>query len=176
MIAETTYYLGNVTISTESNNNIGDTAYKAYINERKKDECPVDVTENSDINNCNIWYGNKPTWKGKIALMYASDVGYSSNSKFWKSVYMFDSEYITKIDNTNWMFLTLNRYNWLLNPASNSNKISLYVALKTTSINHVTKVTIDYGSLVRPTLYLKSNVKIIEGKGTELEPYKLILE
>jgi len=109
-----TYYLGNVGVYTTPEQ---DTTISAYNNERGSIVCSSNITENTHTNNCNIWYGNKATWSGKVALLYPSDYGYSSNSSCWtRALY----GYSNGCQNKSWIFESFNisDIEWLLSPAS----------------------------------------------------------
>lgn len=86
----------------------------------------------------------------KIGLMYASDYGYAVNNGY----------------KNNWLFTK--GFEWTMTDYSSSYPV--YV--------------VDYGELdfatsdgyaVRPVLYLKSNVYVISGDGSEGNPYKIML-
>lgn len=90
----------------------------------------------------------------KIGLMYASDYGYAMNS--------------TNDYKNNWLFTkcyewTMTAYNSDTNPVRVVNSGGL-------------SYTFSYGGYaVRPVLYLKSNVYVISGDGSEGNPYKIML-
>lgn len=87
----------------------------------------------------------------KVGLMYASDYGYTMNSSY----------------ENNWLFtkgseLTMTTYN-------SSNYV--YVGFTGGLYSSMSY----YSSAVRPVLYLKSNVYVISGDGSEGNPYKIML-
>ena len=89
----------------------------------------------------------------KIGLMYASDYGYAMNS--------------TNDYKNNWLFTK--GYEWTMTAYSSSSPVRV-------GNGGVLHDTIAYnGFAVRPVLYLKSNVYVISGDGSEGNPYKIML-
>ena len=89
----------------------------------------------------------------KVGLMYASDYGYAMNS--------------TNDYKNNWLFTK--GFEWTMTAYSSSNPVR---------VNYSGGLDLSsayYGSAVRPVLYLKSNVYVVSGNGTEGNPYKLML-
>lgn len=87
----------------------------------------------------------------KIGLMYASDYGYAMNGSY----------------KNNWLFTK--GYQWTMTAYNASRPVVVY--------NHG-GLDSDYayvGYAVRPVLYLKSNVYVISGDGSEGNPYKIML-
>lgn len=89
----------------------------------------------------------------KIGLMYASDYGYAMNS--------------TNDYKNNWLFTK--GYEWTMTAYD----ASLPVDISSTGGLSVSRVSFGYA--VRPVLYLKSNVYVISGDGSEGNPYKIML-
>ncbi len=87
----------------------------------------------------------------KIGLMYASDYGYAVNNGY----------------KNNWLFTK--GYEWTMTADSSSSPVlvdndgGLYI------------LDAYNGCAVRPVLYLKSNVYVISGDGSEGNPYKIML-
>ena len=104
--------------------------------------------------------------------MYTSDYGYSADSKYWNTklgLGTFDG----MAGNSSWLQTTTNHkfHEWLLSPSSN---ITTYVACWLITYDIVNNCYVrNAGVEVRPCLYLKSNVKIISGDGSEQQPYLL---
>lgn len=87
----------------------------------------------------------------KVGLMYASDYGYAMNGSY----------------KNNWLFT--NGYEWTMSAYSSSNPVS---------VNGTGGLIGNFaynGFAVRPVLYLKSNVYVISGDGSEGNPYKIML-
>ena len=89
----------------------------------------------------------------KIGLMYASDYGYAMNS--------------TNDYKNNWLFTK--GYEWTMTAYSSSKPVNVY------SIGGLNNNNAYFGYAVRPVLYLKSNVYVISGDGSEGNPYKIML-
>lgn len=87
----------------------------------------------------------------KIGLMYASDYGYAMNNG----------------SKNNWLFTK--GFEWTMTASSSSHTVR--VAPNGVLLNGIA----SYGSAVRPVLYLKSNVYVISGDGSEGNPYKIML-
>ena len=87
----------------------------------------------------------------KIGLMYASDYGYAVNNGY----------------KNNWLFTK--GYEWTMTASSSSRPVNV------TSTGGLDNYAAYYGYAVRPVLYLKSNVYVISGDGSEGNPYKIML-
>lgn len=90
----------------------------------------------------------------KIGLMYASDYGYAMSS--------------TNDDENNWLFTK--GYEWTMTAYSSSHPVCVNNSGGLIGYNNVYN-----GYAVRPVLYLKSNVYVISGDGSEGNPYKIML-
>lgn len=87
----------------------------------------------------------------KIGLMYASDYGYAMNNGY----------------KNNWLFTK--GYEWTMTAYSSSYPVFV-------RDDGVLNANFTYfGYAVRPVLYLKSNVYVISGDGSEGNPYKIML-
>ena len=166
-----TYYLGNVTL--QENN--GDTTTTAYNNERDEIVCESNVTNLSNENNCDIWYGNQPSWPGAIALLYPSDVGYAAHSSYWSesNLYFYD---VSSVKATSWMMQNANHSvdEWLLSPESYSS----YSALLWNSSGFLLNDSVYYSDgRGRPVLNLKSETTSLDGRDGSINlPYVFIGE
>lgn len=89
----------------------------------------------------------------KIGLMYASDYGYAMNS--------------TNDYKNNWLFTK--GYEWTMTAYNSSGPVGVIYDGGFRSLN------VYVGVEVRPVLYLKSNVYVISGDGSEGNPYKIML-
>lgn len=87
----------------------------------------------------------------KVGLMYASDYGYAMNSGY----------------NNNWLFTK--GYEWTMTAFSSSNPVNV------PNNGGLNDRNAYFGYAVRPVLYLKSNVYVISGDGSEGNPYKIML-
>ena len=90
----------------------------------------------------------------KVGLMYGSDYGYAMNS--------------TNNYKNNWLFTK--GYEWTMTAYSSSAPVVVpyYGALGG-------QIGACYNNAVRPVLYLKSNIYVISGDGSEGNPYKIML-
>ena len=153
----TTYYLGNVVYDNV-------TPSQAYNQER-------------DTSSSNIWSGNASTWTGKIGLMYPSDYGYATDPVVWNgtstAIYYYYN--VSNIETRNWIVKSSDfsdKY-WLISPLSSGSDR----ALRLTMPGYIYYGYVDSDSIsVCPTLYLKSDTKIISGTGASGDPYRLIAE
>lgn len=88
----------------------------------------------------------------KVGLMYASDYGYAMNGRY----------------KDNWLFTK--GYEWTMSAYSSSRPVLVYL---TGGLYGNSSAYVGYA--VRPVLYLKSNVYVISGDGSEGNPYKIML-
>ena len=105
-------------------------------------------------------------WNGKIGLITASDYIRSHTNKTNCGNFSLINQKYATCKNTTYLF-TGTQW-WIFSPASNgtsSRNIQSSGAINSNSVN-----TADN---YRPALYLKSNVKIIGGEGTQTNPYEL---
>ena len=103
------------------------------------------------------------TWDGKIALMYPSDYGYASTGTACRNNLNNCNDANSKANN--WLFNSAGQ--WTLSPGSGYATFVFNVY----SIGHadISHAFSCYG--VRPALFLKSDVVISGGEGTESNPY-----
>ena len=87
----------------------------------------------------------------KIGLMYASDYGYAQNGSVSKN------------------YLFKNALEWTMSAYSSSSPVFVYYE------GDLNGTSAYAGCPVRPVLYLKSNVYVISGDGSEGNPYKIML-
>ncbi len=104
---------------------------------------------------------------GYIGLMSVTDYGYASNDV--------DCERITNLNsinnvcmNNNYLFNSSTQQ-WTITPYSGNT----YYVFRAMTGKRVYNCTVDSILGVRPSLFLKPEIKIIDGKGTEQEPYQL---
>lgn len=118
------------------------------------------------------------TWTGKVGLIYASDFGYASNDKECQNdlragqVYDASAGYDytnVKCKNDNWLHKS--QLYWTLSPSS-----SYSHSVSSVHGEGVVNRSFTYEFLVvRPSVFLKSNIKITSGTGEKESPYKLSL-
>ena len=167
MISDVKYYLGGHGSGNYKN------AQEMYSYERK-------ISGDNFYTN-----GFKTNWLGKIALMYASDYGYAS-SNCETNIFVetasdgFPPATSTKdirvCNDTNWLY-NIKVNEWLLDhsPRSDDSTYSIYLFyIAGQGYIDCRYSTYAWSKLnVRPTLYLKSDVKITGGDGTSTNPYTL---
>ena len=128
----------------------------------------------------NVVYGNNPTkWIGKIALVYPSDYGYATSGgttmdrktcllkelNGWNA-----SEYSECVQNS--YLIVNNSVEWVLSHNSGASNNGFCM----TNAGNIIYCGDVYGShSVRPVVYLKPGVKILDGNGTIDNPYALTL-
>ena len=122
-----------------------------------------------------VYSGRDISWVGKVGLMYPSDYGYATsggsttdrNACLNKELYNWDSSDFSDCKNNDWIFNS--SYQWTITPhASRSDRVfRLYGA------GYVRIYRTNYHSGVRPVVFLKSNIKIIDGDGSSSNPYIL---
>ena len=125
-----------------------------------------------------VYEGRFDIWKGAVGLMYASDYGYSTSgdSSICDSVIMWywrekkDSSAFTECAEKSWLYDSSTDGQWTLTPHSEW----WYGVFRVKYDGHLDpNDEADDENAVRPVLFLKSSVKISDGKGTYDEPYQL---
>ena len=137
-------YYGNMIEDVYFNVGAGDSAYKTAANYYTQ-EIATHATSTS-----------------KIGLMYASDWGYAIEG--FTGILGFDG-YPQNSSDKNWLFS--NGYEWTMSAYSSSNP--LYVA----DNGYLNNFSATDGYAARPVLYLKSNVYVVSGTGTKVDPYRI---
>ena len=97
----------------------------------------------------------------KIGLMYASDWGYAIEGYTSSLVSSSAASYMNK----NWLFSNGNEWT-----------MSAYSSSKNLCVSEFGGLAADSpfsGSAARPVLYLKSNVYVVSGTGTKVDPYRI---
>ena len=108
------------------------------------------------------------TWDGKIALIYPSDYGYASTDRACRNKMNSKTNDVSNCKNENWLFNSANQ--WTLAPGSYyaDRVCSVYSGGDVADYNFASNT---YG--VRPALFLKSDVVILSGEGTNDNPFIL---
>ena len=157
---------------------LGGTDYSAYrqdatgaANNFYNYESRTTVWGSSTGQTCNDGACPRATeWTGKVALIYPSDYGYAVGGEvrstcLSKALY----NYYTGNCGTNDYLRPARGFIWALSPSS-SNSDRAFIVYSTGDLsNDLT----DDGGAVRPAVYLKSEVSISSGNGSESEPYVL---
>ena len=117
-----------------------------------------------------IYSGRSTEWIGKIALMYPSDYMYAGDlSKCSKTGDSWKSD-VTNCRDTSWLRDINNDIQWTISPSSNSFQV-FYIGVS--GEVHFSYFGVTTSRVIRPVLYLKSTVAIIDGEGTSSDPYIL---
>ena len=149
MIDNTVYYLGGLASN------------QLYANDF------YDYERETTVYNCSVNDGACPratTWTGKIGIMYISDYAYATDlSICTEKGHNYDN---SECASNNW--LLLNSDQWTITPLSNDFSGILGVFDK-----GVYADLTYYSNLIRPVVYLKSNITITGGSGTSTNPYTL---
>ena len=103
---------------------------------------------------------------GNIGLMYVSDYGYAATPDYW---YTYLGETIEEKNSNNWLYNGM--YEWFITPANGSVSIFYLYRYGYTSDYIVT----SYASAVRPVFYLKSDVTMLSGDGSEQNPFRILV-
>ena len=121
------------------------------------------------VYNCSTNDGVCPratTWTGKIRLMYLSDYMYATdlslciqNGYNYKDSNCFNNNWLTYSDGVQWPIVPDSSHSNSVFRIGNDGYIGYYTATNT--------------YVVRPVLYLKSNIIITGGSGTSSDPYTL---
>ena len=116
-----------------------------------------------------VYSGRSITWTGKIALMYPSDYMYAGDlSRCNSDGYNWDGD-TTNCRDTSWLRNT-SSYQWTLIPNASLSR-SVFVVGNTGYVNNNDGVLYSYAS--RPVLFLKSDVQITGGDGSQSNPFTL---
>ncbi len=120
--------------------------------------------------------GGETTATANVGLMNLSDYGFASKNCYNTNMYLCNSSSsMDNCNNTNWLYLAKDE--WTINPVANSTMAiwtiidsgKLYVPW---AVNNE-GFTAGNGYYVRPSVYLKSSVNIVDGTGTSQDPYIL---
>ncbi len=121
---------------------------------------------------CNDTVIRTTTWIGKVALIYPSDYlyatsgGSTTNRDVCLSIKQYDwkETEVSDCQNNDWLFS--NQYRWTLTPYH-------YTVTSEGSEGLVGAAAANNADDVYPTLFLKNNIVINSGDGSESNPYKL---
>ena len=109
-------------------------------------------------------------WKGKVALMNASDYVRASTQSSCTGVFSYMSSYYCYTDSSTYNWLFNSAYQWTLSPSSGSSPN--YVWRVSGSGNWGTDSYARLSSGVRPVFHLSSAINIT-GSGTSSSPYRI---
>ena len=111
-------------------------------------------------------YSGRPTsWAGYIGLMYPSDYGYSVLASSCARTTNLSSYNNASCAGQSWLYGQ--GYEWTITPRSSYSPTVFSV----TYYGRVDYISANFGSSVRPVLYLDSSVYVIDGNGSISDPY-----
>ena len=153
----------------------------SYIHERASTNGKICTSSYTPSNMyCEDNVQRSSTWTGKIGLIYPSDYGYSTSGGSTtnrttcvntKVLYGgWNDESLSDCKNNAWLFVE-SQNQWTLSPVSYAYSSNWIFAL--TYFGHIANSESYNPYNVFPTLYLKSDVKITGGSGTQEKPYLL---
>ena len=158
MIGDTLWYLGGASNYTSSTNGL---TSHFYSYER----------------GTTVYSGRDTSWVGKVGLMYPSDYGYATsggsttdrNACLNKELYNWDSSDFSDCKNNDWIFNS--SYQWTITPLASDSYGVFYLNLA--GYVNYNFYAYDTNCGVRPVVFLKSNIKIVDGDGSSSNPYIL---
>ena len=156
MIGDTLWYLGGTSSYTSASNGL---TSHFYSYER----------------GTTVYSGRSTSWVGKVGLMYPSDYGYATsggtitdrNTCLNRELYRWNSSDFSDCKNNDWIFNS--SYQWTITPRASGSYYVFY--LYNTGFVYSGNAYNTIG--VRPVVFLKSNIKIIDGDGSSSNPYIL---
>ena len=116
-----------------------------------------------------VYSENAIYWDGKIGLMYPSDYGYSVLSNSCARSTNLDNYDSSTCAGENWLYGQ--GYEWTITPDSSYSNYACYVSFYNNLVDNDYSASVSNGYVVRPSLYLDSNVYVIDGNGSESDPY-----
>ena len=154
MIGDTLWYLGGTSSYTNASNGL---TSHWYSYER----------------GTTVYSGRSTSWTGKVGLMYLSDYGYATsggtttdrNACLNKELNNWGS--VSDCYNNDWIFNSASQ--WTITPRA-SNSYSVFSLIRTGYVNSDNAFD-TFG--VRPVVFLKSSIKIVDGDGSSSNPYIL---
>ena len=112
-----------------------------------------------------VYSGRPTTATGYIGLMYPSDYGYSVLSSSCARTTNLGSYNNATCAGQSWMYGQ--GYEWTITPSSSSSSVVFYVYYG----GYLSNYSANNGYAARPVLYLDSSVYVIDGTGTQSDPY-----
>ena len=157
MIGDTLWYLGGASSYTSASNGL---TSHFYSYER----------------GTTVYSGRDTSWVGKVGLMYLSDYGYATsggsttdrNACLNKELYNWDSSSYSDCKNNDWLYES-SYLQWTITPRTSSSGSVFRVGSAGFLVNNPA----SNASGVRPVVFLKSSIKIVDGDGSSSNPYIL---
>ena len=123
---------------------------------------------------CNDTVERATTWTGYIGLPYATDYAYASSESICETnMQKQDSSNAYICKNNNWMFKP-NTWYWTMSPRARASDASLVWIVRVDGLTGDSPAS--FANAVFPAIYLKSNVLIERGTGSETNPYTLSIK
>ena len=156
MIGDTLWYLGGTSSYTNASNGL---TSHFYSYER----------------GTTVYSGRDTSWVGKVGLMYPSDYGYATsggsttdrNACLNKELYNWASSDFSDCKNNDWIFNSSNQ--WTITPRASASNNVFYLE----NAGYVSSDFTANARGVRPVVFLKSSIKIVDGDGSSSNPYIL---
>ena len=148
------------------------TASTSYTKERLNTNGKVCSSSSS----CNDTVPRTSSWTGKVALVYPSDYGFATlggqtyNRQKCLSISMRSWYTYNDCKNNDWL-LDINTNQWTLTPFAISSYA--YGALTISNSGIISYGYLYSSIIIRPVVFLKSNVIITAGEGTTTNPYTI---
>ncbi len=122
-----------------------------------------------------VYSGRDTSWVGKVGLMYLSDYGYATsggsttdrNACLNKELYNWESSDFSDCKNNDWIFNS--SYQWTITPRASDSDYVFNLSYS----GYVYSGYADVTGGVRPVVFLKSSIKIVDGDGSSSNPYIL---
>ena len=122
-----------------------------------------------------VYSGRSTSWTGKVGLMYPSDYGYATsggtttdrNACLNKELYSWDSSDFSDCKNNDWIFNSADQ--WTITPRDSYSNDVFILSSSGWLDGNITTVA----NGVRPVVFLKSSIKIVDGDGSSSNPYIL---
>ena len=112
------------------------------------------------------------TWYGYVGLMYASDYAYASDLNSCKEMLSNYDNDSTNCVETNWFYANYTNGYWTISGSYGTSGTG-FSRIKVTQNGDMLLYKPNSTANLRPSVFLKSNIKIVSGSGTSGSPYVL---
>ena len=154
MIAEHSWTVGGYSYSDLDTTPSGETAKNVYVSEIEN--------PNTDV---------ETEYTAKIGLMYVSDYGYATSPDYWTEL-LFNYGYdLPRL--TSWLYMGANE--WTITRYVDESREYIHVKYPVVG-GALTVNAVQSQVAVRPVFYLKSDVIVTAGTGTQTDPYRITLD
>ena len=165
-------------LTNEAKEMIGDTLWKLGGTANISNSDNYIISKWYDYERSTTVFNNRSIeWTGKIGLIYPSDYGFATNGGITTNRQIcLTTSFINWLDEgykycygNDWLFYN-GASQWSLTPDTSTGYgiFRLY-----STVGNLFYGVSDKRNVVRPSLYFKSNIKIISGDGSETNPYQL---